>query len=611
MNLPSLYDSAEAGDTDSKNVNKVDVKIKKLIDELSGKHGTQKSKSVTCWDEDFFKKDYSVPLFCKTNPVQVSVIDLPSVRPIVENLSSSPWLSGGTLGSRTTVFVFKPSALAHPSDISIQTKPAYLLHAAYKIIRSETKLICRLLECHGMIEAKRNSVDFNLLWTGTNAKPSTLKNLLPHQRYNHFPRSYELTRKDRLYRNIEHMQRGKGFKNFDFVPQTFIMPGEYQELCTAHFKTKGPWIVKPVASSRGRGIFIIENPSQIHLKESVVVAKYIKNPLLVEGHKCDVRLYVLVSSFDPLIIYVYQEGLVRLATVKYDSSCKKLWNPCMHLCNYSINKFHSDYVKPNDTSAENMGHKWTLSALLHHLKSIGKDTDLLMHKIKDVVVKAILSTAGCIVPACKKFIPHFNNCFELYGFDILIDDNLKPWLLEANLAPSLGCDSPLDTRLKSTMIADLLTLVGIPAVDPLINPLTFLETPCIKNTNVNKLKMKLDSCRRIFSADASRSKNRGTTNKHKSEINLTSEDIKIIRNAKQQYNRRGGFVRVFPTPQSWLTYSQYLEPETGVPINGSPLSLYSFTSKHNYNEMLFTQLYPDGVMDDRKDRGRKKLRSAK
>lgn len=80
-------------------------------------------------------------------------------------------------------------------------------------------------------------------------------------------------------------------------------------------------------------------------EEPVVVAKYIDNPLLIYGHKCDLRLYVSVTSYDPLVIYLYEEGLVRFATVKYDSNENNLWNPCMHLCNYSINKHHSDYIK--------------------------------------------------------------------------------------------------------------------------------------------------------------------------------------------------------------------------------------------------------------------------
>jgi hypothetical protein len=73
---------------------------------------------------------------------------------------------------------------------------------------------------------------------------------------------------------------------------------------------------------------------QVPLDEPMVVAKYIDNPLLVNGHKWDLRLYVAVTSYDPLCIYLYEEGLVRFATVRYDSTGKNLWNPCMHLCNY-------------------------------------------------------------------------------------------------------------------------------------------------------------------------------------------------------------------------------------------------------------------------------------
>jgi tubulin polyglutamylase TTLL5 len=76
-------------------------------------------------------------------------------------------------------------------------------------------------------------------------------------------RSYELTRKDRVYKNIEKMQHLKGLKNFDFIPQTFVMPTDFRDLCSAHYRQRGPWIVKPVASSRGRGIFIVSTVSQM------------------------------------------------------------------------------------------------------------------------------------------------------------------------------------------------------------------------------------------------------------------------------------------------------------------------------------------------------------
>lgn len=58
-------------------------------------------------------------------------------------------------------------------------------------------------------------------------------------------------------------------------------------------------------------------------------------------------------------------------------------------------------------------------------------------------------------------VPYRTNCFEVLGFDILLDNNLRPWLLEINLSPSLNTDSPLDLKIKGSMIADLFTMVGV------------------------------------------------------------------------------------------------------------------------------------------------------
>ena len=239
------------------------------------------------------------------------------------------WETSGE-GKKIPIVIFSDQALARPHAYSVGSK----YHLTFKTVNADAKLISQICHAHGFHEVHASNTDYNLNWTGIHPKPHAFKSMLPHQRVNHFPRSYELTRKDRLYQNIERLQHSKGSKHFNFVPKTFMIPAEYSEFAATHHRMRGAWIVKPVASSRGRGIFIVSHPSQVPLDEPMVVAKYIDNPLLVNGHKWDLRLYVAVTSYDPLIIYLYEEGLVRFATVRYDSSGKNLWNPCMHLCNY-------------------------------------------------------------------------------------------------------------------------------------------------------------------------------------------------------------------------------------------------------------------------------------
>lgn len=107
----------------------------------------------------------------------------------------------------------------------------------------------------------------------------------------------------------------------DFIPQTYILPGEYS-LFTEEFH-RNPnvtWIVKPAARSQGYGIFLLRKINQLkkiadnkyqfnlNMKENYVVSKYIENPFLVGGKKFDMRVYCLVTSYKPLKIWVNKDG---------------------------------------------------------------------------------------------------------------------------------------------------------------------------------------------------------------------------------------------------------------------------------------------------------------
>uniref|UniRef100_UPI00398F473B tubulin polyglutamylase TTLL5 isoform X2 n=1 Tax=Pristiophorus japonicus TaxID=55135 RepID=UPI00398F473B len=435
-------------------------------------------------------------------------------------------------------------------------------HLAYKIVRTESRLVRSILTVHGFHEVHPNSNDFNLMWTGSHLKPYLLRTLLEFQKVNHFPRSYELTRKDRLYKNIQRMQQTHGFKHFNIVPQAYILPSEYQELWTAHMKDKGPWIVKPVASSRGRGVYLVSSPSQITTDESILVSRYIRSPLLIDDFKFDVRLYVLVTSYDPLVVYLYEEGLTRFATVKYDRGTRNIKNQFMHLTNYSINKKSSDYVSCDDPEVEDYGNKWSMSAMLRYLKQGGTDTAALMAQIEDLIVKALIAAELHIASASKMFVPHRGNCFELYGFDVLIDSNLKPWLLEVNLSPSLACDAPLDLKIKASMLSDMFTLVGFVCHNPIVRPGRPGKTgfDLAARTQSQKAPHQL----RPMSANDTeiKGKERPLTAQGSSTVRLSVEELKVVRRTMEEDERKGGFVRIFPTADSWELYGKFLEHKT-------------------------------------------------
>jgi tubulin polyglutamylase TTLL5 len=88
---------------------------------------------------------------------------------------------------------------------------------------------------------------------------------------------------------------------------------------------------------------MIDDISEVPLNESLVISKYIDNPLLLNGLKFDLRIYVLVTCFEPLKIYIYNDGLVRFASEPYNVNSIKS-NVFAHLTNYSINKKSENYV---------------------------------------------------------------------------------------------------------------------------------------------------------------------------------------------------------------------------------------------------------------------------
>ncbi|CAI2383344.1 unnamed protein product [Moneuplotes crassus] len=339
----------------------------------------------------------------------------------------------------------------------------------FKMVHADSKIVKAILQAHEFEEIQGH--DWNILWTNSIGKPYLYTGLNEYQKVNHFPSSYEITRKNNFANNVHTMITQFGRKEFEIIPETYVLPGEFGNFFDSFKKrennektTENIWIVKANALSRGRGIYLVNDPAQVNMESPCVVSKYISNPLLINNHKFDLRLYVLVTSFNPLRIYLYKEGLARFCSEKYNLD-KSLKNKFMHLTNYSINKKNAKFIKNTNDEDDGYGSKWSLTALIKHLDSIGCDTSKLWKRITDIIIKSIISGEKHISSAVKRNLEHRGTCFELFGFDVLIDSNYKPWVMEINLSPSLACDAPLDFKIKSKLIYETLNLVGIKQFD--------------------------------------------------------------------------------------------------------------------------------------------------
>lgn len=136
------------------------------------------------------------------------------------------------------------------------------------------------------------------------------------------------------------------------------------------------------------------------------------------------------------------------------------------MTNFSVNKKSENFVDNKGTGeGEESSSKWSFKTLRKAYEENEINYDYVFAQVKDVIVKTLISVEPHIVSNLNKSSGNKNACFELYGFDILIDETLKPWLLEVNVLPSLSSSSPFDKIVKTLLICDVLTLIGVRGYD--------------------------------------------------------------------------------------------------------------------------------------------------
>jgi len=293
--------------------------------------------------------------------------------------------------------------------------------------------------------------------------------------HNHFEGVGALDNKDALCEAMVAMYAGQGFLAWDVLPLTFVITdsdgtqgatyAEFLEAFNSIQKDSGQrmWIVKPVHTNRGVGIHMFDKEGQIrkHLDNSFakaprnrcswVVQKYIENPLLYDERKFDIRAFCLVTQ-DPgggaVRAFFYRHAYVRTTSKKFTMD--------------NVDRFvylNNDAVQCNskEYGLQEAANKVSLAGLQDHLKRTrpqdGVDVQRdFVSKFKALMADAVRATVHKLNPR------QIDNCFEVFGFDFMIDENYRVYLIEVNTQPCLETPCKLLKDIIPKMVNQALEL---------------------------------------------------------------------------------------------------------------------------------------------------------
>ena len=350
--------------------------------------------------------------------------------------------------------------------------------------RGELSLLKFLMEKNGWKEVFGG--DGDVLWSGL-AIPEESISIATEIRVNRIPGMPDLAHKKTTGYFLNKF-REYFPDRYEFYPRTFLYPEEESSFNKYFKKNKGEncFIAKPTSGSQGDGIILINKLTDLPTNHfsappELVIQEYIDNPLIIDNKKFDLRLYVVIESVKPLRAFLCDEGLARFATEDYQKISKdNLRNYYMHLTNYSLNKMSPKFVYSEELTEMHLGSKRTLTSLWKSIEKEGIDKAAILDNIEELIVSFLKSMHPFLLFDYRAAFGGKDNgkCFHVLGFDILLDTDLKPWLLEINNNPSLNINhedesdtngknkkknnsivSPIDKFVKARVVEDTIKLV--------------------------------------------------------------------------------------------------------------------------------------------------------
>ena len=300
--------------------------------------------------------------------------------------------------------------------------------------------------------------------------------LRPDQLMNHIPRESVMCDKGHLtesLRAFDPASQGIDLRMADFYSETYCLHIEadreaFFAQIPAEDSPENLWILKPTDESRGIGVALVwelnklktklQNPDadvpeiDVDLSQPYVIQRYIKDPLLLDGHKSEIRLYWLIACLDPLLVLLYEEGTARRNALPFQ------WgdfdNPLVHITNaYQQKKHHPE--------PDTLELKWRFAYLQTYLSEafdwVGDD--FMASQLKPQW-KQMLSFVVCAARETLMDRPDNGLFWGLYGADVILDNTLRPWLTEVQLCPGLSHDDDVKKNLIPRVVREAAEIVA-------------------------------------------------------------------------------------------------------------------------------------------------------
>ncbi|EAY05534.1 Tubulin-tyrosine ligase family protein [Trichomonas vaginalis G3] len=289
-----------------------------------------------------------------------------------------------------------------------------------------------------------------LIWTDSINDVDWYTFLNLWQTINRIPFSNVLCRKSSLTRCIQ--QISTHFPNlYSFYPKSFILPYKQSAFLRAKQSKNCTWIIKPDGGSLGNGITILKPGCDYPPDNNLAVAQQYLESFILDKKKFDLRVYALVASIDPLEIYVYRNGLSRFCSDETDQS-----SVYSQITNVTLNKQNPEFDGFQDISR-------LISDTFERLKNeFNADINKLWEEIDNVVTLTIISGLKYMKTGVKSYLKPsiVSRCFQIFGFDILLDTNLHPHVIEVNYRPNLEYHRGPERRMKVGMIKDAIAIAA-------------------------------------------------------------------------------------------------------------------------------------------------------